>query len=281
MKKNILNLTVFISLIFITMTYGRSTQAANVATNPVMNSATTVTKLVLQYENFDIPPWNFTNGTGINFLLLKSVAKELPEVQFEFRSVPWKRCFNEMKDGAADGCFSASFSEERKEFGVYPMLNNTIDDSKRLYTMSYNLYVKKENAEKIKLDGFKIIGLPVNGIIAAPSGWSIEKDLKDNGYKLDQSTDDYDANFKKVQTERVFGYALLSSIGDEVLKNPQFTDVVAINKPLVSKNYYLMFSHQVFKKNPELINKIWNKIAEIRDSADFKKQIKVFLANQH
>ncbi len=235
------------------------------------------TKILLQFEDFDIPPWNFKNKTGLNFILFQILEKSFPNVVFEYRPVPWKRCFNEMKEGVSDGCFSASYNEERNEFGVYPKTDNVLDETKRLYSLSYNLYIHKDYLSVVSNEGLKINGLPEKAQISAPSGWSIEKDLKEQGYSLDMSSSDIETNFKKVSNKRIFGFAVLSAIGDEFLKTSKIKDVASLAKPLVSKNYYLMFSHQFVKKNSELAKNIWKKIEEIRESTEFKKLSKEYL----
>jgi polar amino acid transport system substrate-binding protein len=75
-----------------------------------------------------------------------------------------------------------------------------------------------------------------------------------------------DQNFQMLLKERYVGYAHQDVVADHYLKAHGLTNVEKLPIPLVTKAYFLMFSHQYMKKNPQLAEKLWTRIGEIRDT---------------
>ncbi len=244
---------------------------------PVMSfAATTIT---LTYENVDSFPWNMKNGSGVDLILLKMVDEALPEVSFKYTQAPWKRCLNNIETGESEGCFTASYKEKRLQYGFYPGTHTggKVDPALRLHSSSYSLYVLKES--KIDVTGnMTIEGL--TGKVAAPSGYSIGDDLAKAGYKIDSGATNTANNFRKLVAGRVDAVAGLTLNGDNIIKkNSEYAGAIkAIKTPLVDKPYYLMFSKQFISSNQALAEKIWQKIAELRESQAFKDKAGEFLA---
>lgn len=61
----------------------------------------------LCYENSDVAPWRFRNRTGLNFLMLETVARE-SRVRFVYHARPWRRCQDDLRTGRVDGAFGMS-----------------------------------------------------------------------------------------------------------------------------------------------------------------------------
>jgi len=219
------------------------------------------------------------DGTGVDLILLKMVDDALPDISFEYKQTPWKRCLNNIQTGETEGCFTASFKEKRLEYGYYPGTHNggAVDNNLRLHSSSYSLYVLKDS--EINVSGkLQITGL--NGKIAAPSGYSIGADLEKSGYMVDAAASKTENNFKKLLKGRVQAVAALTLNGRNMLsKNKELSSQVRENEtPLVSKPYYLMFSKQFIDSNKSMAEMIWNKIAEIRETQVFKDKAGEFLA---
>ncbi len=226
-------------------------------------------------ENETSFPWIVKeSNAGLNFILLDLVDKKIPEVEFVHKRVPWKRCLNAMKQEEfvdSSGCFSASYKEVRKEFGVYPG-GDSPNSELRLHSSSYSLYTKKSNQNVGVAGKLTIDGLGDDAKIAAPAGYSISSDLASKGYKVDDQSKNTKANFQKLLSGRVEAVTALTESGDFHLDtNPKYqADIQKLTPPLVNKPYYLMLSHGFVKKNPEIAEKIWATIAEVRESEEYK-----------
>jgi polar amino acid transport system substrate-binding protein len=79
--------------------------------------------------------------------------------------------------------------------------------------------------------------------------------------------------FKILIKGRLDGVADLETMADLILKgNPEeFKDVVKVNPPIRTKDYYLMFSHKFAKEHSELMTAIWNELQRVRESGEYDK----------
>ena len=225
-------------------------------------------KIVFACEDNENFPFYTDNGTAINWEkpgisveLVKLLESEL-EIEIEIVRFPWNRCLDTMGKGKIDGTFQASFKKKRMKMGVYPMVGDKPDISKRLCTVSYNLY--KIKGSNLDWDGKKFIN--ISGEIGAPFGYSIIDDIKKLGVGVDTSKNT-ETDFKKMQKNRIQGVAALKLSADFLIKsNSNFHNIERIDKPIKTKPYYLMLSHQFVDKNPELANKIWDTIEKLRET---------------
>jgi polar amino acid transport system substrate-binding protein len=101
-------------------------------------------KLRLVYSDIESFPIQIGNGMdiadppGIAVELIKRAAEALG-LKVEFVRRPNKRVLIELQKGIADGAFCFSFTEERLQYGRYPMRNGQLDNSRRVTVISYYL----------------------------------------------------------------------------------------------------------------------------------------------
>ncbi|MBF0450908.1 MAG: transporter substrate-binding domain-containing protein [Candidatus Magnetomorum sp.] len=210
-----------------------------------------------------------TTNPGMGVEAVYQLEKRL-NLKITIKRLPWKRCLAEMKKGNVQGVFTASFKEERKDFGRYPEIDGKVDPSRRFTSASYALYRMK--GSDVQFDGKKF---DIKGKVGAPSGYSIVDDLKKRGLDVDEgpSTEN---DFKKMMKGRIHAVAALEMTGDYYLMvNQDMNQTIEKVDPLiVEKPYYFMISYQFYESNKELAEKIWTTIAEIRMDPDFQKQLK-------
>jgi len=239
---------------------------------PLLIYAQTIT---LNYEKSNAYPWYINDGKGLDIILLEMVDDVLPEVSFEYKQTPWKRCLHNIQWNVSEGCFSASFKEKRKVFGFYPG-GDMPDESERIHATSYSLYILK--GANIDVTGkLSISGL--NGSIAAQTGYSIVDDLISTGYKVDSGASSTERNFEKLLKGRAVAVAALTLNGNNILaKNRKYSDkIYEIKKPLIIKSYYVLLSKKFVRDNRALAEKIWATIGEVRESLQFKAATQDFL----
>ncbi|WGL61351.1 transporter substrate-binding domain-containing protein [Pigmentibacter sp. JX0631] len=232
------------------------------------------------YEDQDSYPWVLKNGTGLNIEHLKLVGKKL-QINIHFMPMPWNRCLEELRKGDVDAAFAGSYKAERIEFGYYPTLNGKldgkVDESKRLHTNQYSLYVLKgENI--VKWDGKNILGLSTVGSL---TGYSINEFFIKKNIRVDDGTRLPISILEKLLNKRFNAIALQDNRADYIINsNPKFKNsIIKLTPPLEKKSYFLIISKKFKEEEPILSNKIWDNIQDVRESKEFQKLSKEFLKN--
>lgn len=203
-------------------------------------------------------------GTSIELLLF--VAKKL-NFKINFSRLPWKRCLMDLKTGTLDGVFHSSFDPMRLEFGLYPFKNQAVNQEQYMIENIYYFYVLKDSPLEWKDN--KLINL--KGSISVPLGYSIGAHIKKLGYQVEETINSRHS-FLQLKLHRVAVTAVYNTIGDKLLEDYEFKDVVKrIEPPILNKKLYLMLSYSFVKKQPLLAEKIWQTIAEVRESEEFVK----------
>lgn len=216
------------------------------------------------YEDRELPPYYMGNSTeidaqapGVSVEMMREAAKELG-VQIQFVRMPWVRCLKSLQRGEVDMVFNASFKEDRLEAGVYPMVDGRPDPARRIATVAYNLYRLKGGP--VAFTGKAITGL--DGPVGAPSGYSIIDDLKRMGVATEEAVEN-STNFKKLVSGRIAAVATLDVSGDALIKD--YPTIEKVSPPLVTKDYFVLVSHQLYGAKPDLAERLWRKIADVRE----------------
>lgn len=216
------------------------------------------------YEDKALPPYYMGDTTevdpampGVSIELMRETAKAAG-VEIEFVRMPWVRCLKSLQRGEIDMIFNASFQEDRLDSGVYPMAGGKPDPARRIATVAYSLYRLKGSS--VDWTGSAITGLA--GPVGAPSGYSIIHDLAAMGVKTEEAADTI-TNFKKLASKRIPAVATLAVSGDALLA--EFPSIEKVKLPLVTKDYFVMVSHQFHDSKRALAERLWAKLAEIRE----------------
>lgn len=203
------------------------------------------------------------NPPGIAFEIISEAAKQTG-VQIVYVRLPNKRVQKSLRDGLIiDGAFMFSYDESRIANGVYPSINGKPDGNRRIATLSYYIYKMKDSP--LNWDGKNFTGINTSETIGANSGYSVINDLVKKGISVDDGSKTTGQNFLKLQTGRIAAFAHQDLVADNYLLSSKITGIEKIPKPFIQKNYFLMFSHQYYNKNPQIVEKLWKKIGEIRD----------------
>ena len=230
-------------------------------------------QLRLCSEEEDAYPWVMRDRPGLNVIMMRMVEKQL-SLPIRITPLPWKRCMALVGTGEMDGLFKISFARDRMELGVYPMSGDKPDATRRMLDESYSLYRLK--GSKLEWDGTTIrhASLP----IGVQPGFSIAAQLAAMGLKLDEGVRSTDENFQKLLLGRVSGVALQSQRGDTSIESrPEFrARIERVEPPLVSKPYFLMLSKPFVGKYPAYAQKIWNSVAAVRESPEYKAEMQQF-----
>lgn len=215
----------------------------------------------------DVYPWTLKSRPGLNNILLKIVEAKL-HIVLEVEAKPWKRCQEEMKAGSVDGMFAISYLAERQQFGRYPMRDGQPDPDKRLMNDGYSLY-RRSGDDSVGWDG-KL--LRSAGPVGAQRAYSVVEQLQALGASVDTGTYPVEDNLRKLAMGRLAAVALRTQEGDSILLTHRefHGKLEKLPLPLVDKPYYLMLSHQFAAHHARLAQGIWDRIAAVRESAEYR-----------
>ncbi len=210
---------------------------------------------------------------GMGVVAIKMLEKKLG-IKIKIIRLPWKRCLLHLEQGKVDGIFTASFKEKRKVHGRFPEKDGKVDVDRRYSSASYSLY--KMKGSNVGFDGDKFLN--ITGSVGAPRGYSIVDDLKKKGLKIDAGPSTA-KDFTKMIKGRLQAVAALEMTGDfYLMSNKEFNGKIEKVTPnIVMKPYYFMLSHQLYATDKGLCEKIFDEIAVIRESADYKMNLKDYL----
>jgi polar amino acid transport system substrate-binding protein len=91
---------------------------------------------------------------------------------------------------------------------------------------------------------------------------------------VDEGTQRSDELIEKLLAGRVAAAAVLGgAISARLVREPALARQIEVRyPPLVEKPYYLMLSRQFVATEPALAERIWNTIAEVRNSPAYRKR---------
>ncbi len=224
-------------------------------------------KLTLCFENKAVLPWRTAEGEGLNFELLRRVETKL-DILFDYQLLPWKRCLAKLKANEVDGAFTVSFSEERRQYGAFPG-GEPADVKKRMHYAGYFLIRKKGSA--IDWDGKQF--LHADGKIAFRLGYSVGEQLRELKMAVDETNDSLYNVGRKVVTGRVAGAAMMDSDANVLMSSALGPQLDMVATPLIEKPYYLILSNTLVKARPELAERIWKSIEEVRNGKEYGKLV--------
>ncbi|HYG87579.1 MAG TPA: transporter substrate-binding domain-containing protein [Azospirillum sp.] len=226
----------------------------------------------LLFEPEANPPRTLGDGTAIDWqkpgltLELLRLVGERVGVDFVYERMPWKRALYLIETNEADGVFHASFLPERTAIAVYPMKDNRADAARAVFVQSYALY--KRAGSPVEWDGTALTG--ADAPVGVTIHYSVLHDLKRLGVPVEEAKT-LEQNLDKLAGGRIAAYAGLEGRTDPVIAaNPaKYRQLVKMSPPLVTKPYYLLFSHGFYEAHRDLAERIWNAVAAIGGSAEF------------
>lgn len=193
--------------------------------------------------------------------MIKLLEKKISGMRVEYSRYPWSRCLTELQKGNVDATFNSSFLEKRLAYGNYPYKDGAVDPSRRLTTISYHFY--RLGNSGFSWDGKQVTGL--TGKVGTPHGFSIEHDLKKMGIAVESALTTQQ-NFANLLSGKVNVIAIQEITGDYHIKRRSgLAPVKKVYPALKTKAYYLMISHQFREKHPQLAEKVWDLVAQLRE----------------
>lgn len=230
--------------------------------------------VTLCFERQEVPPWRTLDGGGLNFELLAEVGRRTG-VTFDYQSMPWKRCLEQLKANQVNGAFAVSFNRERMDLGAYPGGANA-DPSKRMHVDTYLLV--RRRGSRLDWDGKDFKHL--DGRIGVQLGYSVGDFLRSRGVPVDEGSQRSDELAQKLIAGRLAGAALGGGDAKRLLRGPIAAQLEVLPTPLIEKPYYLVLSHAFVANQPQLAARLWDAIGEARASAAYRKREQALLGER-
>lgn len=224
--------------------------------------------ITLCFERQEVLPWRTLDHKGHNFELLDEVASRL-DIVFDYQSMPWKRCLEQLKDNQVGGAFAVSFSTERLGIGAYPG-GDTPDASKRMHVDRYVMVRRKGG--KIDWDGKAF--QHVDGAIGVQLGYSVGAFLRHLNVPVDEGSQRASELAQKLVAGRLAGAALGGGDAANLMQGPLKAQLEVLPVPLTEKPYYLLLSRALVAANPQLSNRIWKTVEQVRNSPAYQKRLR-------
>jgi polar amino acid transport system substrate-binding protein len=221
--------------------------------------------ITLCFERQEVLPWRTLNHRGLNFDLLEKVAARL-DVHFDYQSMPWKRCLEQLKDNQVGGAFAVSFSRDRLKIGAYPGAGNP-DASKRMHVDRYVLVRRK--GSRVQWDGKAFTN--IDGAIGIQLGYSVGDFLRSHNVQVDEGSQRAAELVQKLVAGRLNAAALGGGDAAAMMRGPMGAKLEVLPVPLIEKPYFLILSHALVSSNPDLAARIWKAIEDVRNSPAYRK----------
>lgn len=249
-----------------------SAAVADPATSSTSKSRDVIT---LCFERQEVLPWRTLDRGGLNFELLNQVATRLG-ITFEYESMPWKRCLAQLQANEVGGAFAVSFSKERMPIGAYPG-GDAPDLSKRMHVDRYFLIRRK--GSKLDWDGKTFRNL--DGAIGVQLGYSVGEFLRGQRVAVDEGSQRASELAQKLLAGRLAGAAVGGGDAMVLMHSTLSPQLELVNTPLIEKPYYLILSHALVNANPQLAEKIWKAVEEVRNSPGYRKLERDTVGGRH
>lgn len=173
-------------------------------------------------------------------------------IKFSLSRLPWKRCVSGVTTGVYDGVVGIGWSQERGHKLIFPMAENAVNESSRLYFVRYPIYVQSENP--LVWDGSKFEH--VKHGLAAPKGYLVEEKLKRLNV-LQQTDAGVDVGISLLRNGRVDGVVLSEEVGDRMILEESVKDIKKLDVIFYQQPIFLAFSHSQRKLTADDIQRVW------------------------
>lgn len=225
-------------------------------------------KLKICLDNSNWRPFIYIDDQQVKGLHISTIQEALKKsnISYEFIPVPWKRCLKGAEKGVYDAIATASYSQKRDEYLLYPTDAKDAVSASRVGQVQYNIMVYSTSTYEYT-DELTTIPEPIR----VPRDYSIGSDLKEMGFVIDDSSINNIQNLKRLVREKKGSVVALPSLADWGNKKKEFVNKIRlIEKPIKSKSYFLAFSEKG-QINLEKAKNIWQQIKIAREINQFKE----------
>ncbi len=223
---------------------------------------------VLRFCSIDVDfaPVARVDGTGHYQFLLQEAARKAG-VSVERHIAPRRRCLDGLRTGGSDGMIGA-FTPERSALAVFPMAGGAPDVAKAFGTVRY--YPYRRVATSVSWDGERFHGL--DGRVGVESAFVFVTDrLRTMGVPYDDGAKTLAQNMDKLRADRVDVVIGMDLEADRLVAMRHAGRIERAGGAFDLTPMYLMLSKQFYAAHPELAQRLWQAVQEVRNSPAYKR----------
>lgn len=196
---------------------------------------------------------------GILIEIIRQAAAA-ENVALELIFAPWKRCNLLMLTGQTDAMLASANTPDRAGQSRFPSASEAY-----IWLAEYPLFVKKVHqptAPSLQWDGERLSG-PTKNIYAEP-GLMVRDKLRQLGAVVPPNIVLNNAPLM-VARGRLDGFVTEVNIGWQLLANQNLQDELeTLPVPVLQVPWYVPVSRQFYDSHPELVERLWQRIALVR-----------------
>jgi polar amino acid transport system substrate-binding protein len=210
------------------------------------------------------PPYLMPDGSGSAGRLVSQAAREAG-FELEFSAVPLARCRAEVKINLLHGFPITPYMPGTLPFMSYPMRNGALDESRATARVRIMLYRRTGTA--VRLEGGRVGGL-TRPVLVASGSLSMYEALEAAGARVDDQGKSLEANFAKLMAGRGDAAAGFEEEGARLMALPEYAGKIEVlPRPLLAQSYYLSVSNHFYAEHGPAVEKMWNAIGRLNQSA--------------
>jgi polar amino acid transport system substrate-binding protein len=200
-------------------------------------------------------------------LLMAQVARQLPDLRFEYTPLPWTRCLKMAERGDFDAVLAGSYSADRAKDLTYPQrADGSVDASKRMFNLGFA--VVRRVGSKVNWTGsqFNHLDAPVG----AQLGYSIVEYLRAQNVDVDVGSSTVISGLRKLNAGRIAAMVVNPFNFEALLHEPEFEGKLEmVVDPLIqNKPYYITLGNGFVASHPELAPRLWKAVETARQTAE-------------
>ena len=209
-------------------------------------------------------PYLTPEGGGTIGELVAAAARE-SGVEVEYQPASLARCRAEVALNLVHGFPMTPFLPEALPFAAYPMRGGAPDPARAVIHARIMLY--RRIGAAATWNGKRIDGLARPVLVAAGSV-AIQSTLNKAGVPMDDNAKSLDINFAKMLAGRGELAAGFEEEGRQLLRLPRYAGrIEMLRQPLLERSYYLAISRDYYKRNGPAVERMWNAIGRLNQSA--------------
>ncbi|GAB2856643.1 hypothetical protein GCM10027277_26280 [Pseudoduganella ginsengisoli] len=225
--------------------------------------------LNLCFEDIPQAPWTTPDGAGLNIELLKRVARMTGE-QFNYIARPWKRCEEETRSGVMDGMIGPSDNPRRRAYSLPPRKpDGTQDPERAMYHDHVPLFLRTGSGAS--WDGKHLVN--PRGLVVAQRGYYTVDMLQALGQKVIDTPKSAEEGLRLLAVGAADVAVLMGRSAEGALSaDPRFHGQIELaRQPFATFDFHLMIGRKTFEQDPKRIEAIWNAIAAVRATPEYRK----------
>lgn len=230
------------------------------------SQALAATQLTFCYQDTELLPYYLgasqqvsTERPGATIEHLQLIAAKVPGLTLKLVRYPWQRCLKYLQSGEVDAVV-ANYSEERRTFGVFPLLQHKPDANREFTKQEICLVASKKLAKK--WNGHSFDGL-AKVIVAHQAGRNLHQVLSHRQFvKIPISAQA--RALQMLAQNKVQAVSMVCKIaGKSALARAFNPDSMQMLEPAIETLHgHLMFSKQFYQAQQPIAEALWAQLTD-------------------